>query len=92
MEDFLKVIASMDINRGIAILVVAGFGVFALLKVFGHMKPGFGIFNVRITGLIVVATLASVLAVLSPTTESAAMGILGAVAGYLFGYGSGHSE
>lgn len=88
MEKFLNMLAEMDINRGIAIIAVVGFGVFALLKIFGHMKEGFGIFNVRITGIVIVATLASILAVLNPTTESAAIGILGAIVGYLFGYGS----
>jgi len=88
VELLTKILAEMDINRGIAILAVVGFGVFAMLKVFGHMKEGFGIFNVRITGIIIVATFASILAVLSPTTQSAAIGILGAIAGYLFGYGT----
>ncbi|RJG18761.1 hypothetical protein D4A39_09925 [Alcanivorax profundi] len=78
----------MDINRGIAILAVVGFGVFAMIKVFGHMKDGFGVFNVRITGIVIVATLASILAVMNPSGESAAIGILGAIAGYLFGYGT----
>ena len=88
MEEFLKAIAQMDINRGLAILAVLGFGVFAIIKVFSHMKDGFGTFNVRITGIVIVATFASMLAVLSPTSESAAIAILGAIAGYLFGYGT----
>ncbi|WP_119918002.1 hypothetical protein [Alcanivorax profundi] len=88
MEDFLNSLATMDINRGIAILAVVGFGVFAMIKVFGHMKDGFGVFNVRITGIVIVATLASILAVMNPSGESAAIGILGAIAGYLFGYGT----
>jgi len=88
MEEFLTALAKMDFNRGIAILAVLGFGIFALVKVFSHMKDGFGIFNVRITGIVIVATLASILAVMNPSGESAAIGILGAIAGYLFGYGS----
>lgn len=78
----------MDFNRGIAILAVLSFGIFAMTKVFGHMKDGFGPFNVRITGIVLVAILASILAVMNPSDESAAIGILGAIAGYLFGYGS----
>lgn len=88
MDQSLTALAEMDINRGIAILAVLGFGIFALLKIFGHMKEGFGIFNVRISGIVIVATFASILAVLNPSTESAAIGILGAIAGYLFGYGA----
>jgi hypothetical protein len=88
MEQILDILSKMDFNRGLAILAVVGFGVFAMVKVFGHMKDGFGPFNVRITGIVLVATLASILAVMNPSGESAAIGILGAIAGYLFGYGS----
>ncbi len=88
MEQFLTLLKEVEINRGIAILAVVGFGVYALIKVFGHMKEGFGIFNVRITGIVIVATFASILAVLNLNAGSAAIGILGAIAGYLFGYGS----
>ncbi|MEW8298833.1 MAG: hypothetical protein AB2712_08345 [Candidatus Thiodiazotropha sp.] len=87
MDDFIQILSKLDINRGIAILAVLGFGIFALVRVFGHMKKGFGVFNVRITGIVIVATFASILAVLNPSAESAAIGILGAIAGYLFGYG-----
>ncbi len=88
MDEFIKALSQMDINRGIALLAVLGFGIFALVKVFAHMKNGFGPFNVRITGLVIVATFASIITVLSPSAESAAIGILGTIAGYLFGYGS----
>lgn len=88
MDQLFAALAEMDINRGIAILAVLGFGIFAMYKVFAHMKEGFGIFNLRIAGIVIVATFASILAVLNPSTESAAIGILGAIAGYLFGYGS----
>ena len=88
MDQLFAALTEMDINRGIAILAVLGFGIFAMYKVFAHMKEGFGIFNLRIAGIVIVATFASILAVLNPSTESAAIGILGAIAGYLFGYGS----
>ncbi|MDL1867278.1 hypothetical protein FBR06_08600 [Betaproteobacteria bacterium PRO4] len=78
----------MDFNRGIALIAVVGFGVFALVKVFAHMKEGFDIFNVRITGIVIVAILACILAALNPAIESASTGILGAIVGYLFGYGA----
>ncbi|GAG24355.1 unnamed protein product, partial [marine sediment metagenome] len=74
MEQFLKALTEMNINRGIAIIAVVGFGVFALIKISRHMKEGFGPFNVRITGIVIVATLASILAVLSPTIENGAIG------------------
>jgi len=92
VEEFLKVLSQMDVNRGIAILAVLGFGVFAIVKVFSHMKDGFGTFNVRITGIVIVATFASILAVLNPSSESAAIGILGAIAGYLFGFGTENKQ
>ncbi len=88
MEEIVSLVKELEINRGIAILSVLGFGVFALIRVFSHMKAGFGVFNVRITGIVIVATFASILAVLNPSTEGAAIGILGAIVGYLFGYGT----
>ena len=87
MESLVEVIPRMDFNRGIALIAVVGFGIFSLVKIFSHMNAGFGIFNVRITGIVIVATLACILAVLNPAVESASIGILGAIAGYLFGYG-----
>lgn len=92
MDQFLGTLSRMDINRGIAILAVVGFGIFAMRQVFSHMKDGFGPFNVRISGIVIVATLASLLAVMNPSGESAAIGILGAIAGYLFGYGASTKE
>ena len=88
IEQILKLLSEMNFNRSIAIIAVLVFGLFALCKVFNHMKKGFGQFNVRITGIVIIATFASILAVLSPTIENGAIGILGAIAGYLFGYGS----
>lgn len=89
MENFLETLSRMDFNRGIAIIAVVGFGVFVVIKIFGHMKDGFGPFNVRITGIVIVATFTSILAIMNPSGENAAIGILGAIAGYLFGYGAG---
>ncbi len=88
MDEFISVLQIADLNRGIAILAVVGFGTYSLVRIFRHMKPGFGVFNVRITGIVIVATLTSILAVLNPSAEGAATGILGAIAGYLFGYGT----
>jgi len=91
VEEFLTVLSQMDIDRGIAILAVLGFGVFAIVKVFSHMKEGFGTFNVRITGIVIVATFSSILAVINPGSESA-IGILGAIVGYLFGFGTENKQ
>jgi hypothetical protein len=49
------------------------------------MKPGFGPFNLRVVGIILVGTFAALLAVQGGESITAAMGILGAIAGYLFG-------
>ena len=86
MDEIITIIKELEIYKGIAILAVLGFGIFSLIMVFRHMKKGFGTFNVRIAGIVIVATFVSILAVLSPTSESAAIGILGAITGYLFGY------
>ena len=56
-----------------------------LLGVFFKMKPGFGPMNLRVVGIVLVAFLSSILAISHPDTLNAAMGILGAIAGYLFG-------
>lgn len=65
--------------------IIAGIGTLALLLVFKQMKPGFGPFNLRAMGIVVVATFAALLGVDNPTALTAAMGILGAIAGYIFG-------
>jgi hypothetical protein len=88
MEQVLMLLSEVNVNRGIAIIAVTSFGLLALCNVFKHMKPGFGQFNVRITGIVIIARFISILAVLSPTIENGSIGILGAIAGYLFGYGS----
>jgi len=65
--------------------IIAGFGAVALIGVFVKMKPGFGPFNLRAIGIVLVATFASLLALQDGGSMTAAMGILGAIAGYLFG-------
>jgi hypothetical protein len=56
-----------------------------LIGVFWKMKPGFGPNNLQAVGIVLIAFLASVLSILRPDGLNAAMGILGAVGGYLFG-------
>jgi hypothetical protein len=65
---------------------------FTLMGVFWRMKPGFGPNNLQAVGIVLVAFLASVLSILRPDGFNAAMGIYGAIAGYLFGLKSGPSE
>lgn len=65
--------------------IIAGIGVVALIGAFARMTKGFGPFNLRIVGIVLVATFASLLALRDGGSLTAAMGILGAIAGYLFG-------
>jgi hypothetical protein len=67
------------------IWIIAAFGVISLGGVLWKMTKGFGPFNLRVVGLIFVGTLSSLLALREGTALTAAMGILGAIAGYLFG-------
>ncbi len=49
------------------------------------MRRGWGTQNLRVVGLILVATFVSLLAIFERGPASSAFGILGAIAGYLFG-------
>jgi hypothetical protein len=61
-----------------------GFG--TLAACFWKMKKGFGPFNLRVIGIVLVCTFATLLAITKESSLNAAMGILGAIAGYLFGF------
>lgn len=65
--------------------IIAGMGTLALLGVFWKMSKGFGPFNLRALGIVLVATFAALLALREGGSLTAAMGILGAIAGYIFG-------
>ena len=65
--------------------MIVGFGSLTLTGVFWRMQGGFGPFNLRAVGIIFIGTVVAVLAVADSGTLNAAMGILGAIAGYLFG-------
>jgi hypothetical protein len=69
-------------------IFVAALGIGTMYGVFRKMQHGFGPFNLRAVGLVLVATLAGLLATLAPDTRTAAIGLLGAIAGYLFGKGA----
>lgn len=74
------------------IWIVAVFGALALGGVFWKMKPGFGPYNLRAIGIILVAVFATLLSMRGEQPPTAAMGILGAIAGYLFGIKDGQKE
>ena len=58
----------------------------ALVGVFRTMKGGFGPFNLRAVAIVLVATMAFLLAMSGEQGGlTSAMGILGAIAGYVFG-------
>jgi len=67
------------------IWIISIFGSVALIGTFIKMKPGFGPFNLRAVGIVMIATFSSLLALHGTDSLTAAMGILGAIAGYLFG-------
>jgi hypothetical protein len=72
-----------------ALWIVATIGVGTLGGVFYRMKNGFGPFNLKVVGIVLIAILAVILGVTKEANYAAAMGILGAIAGYLFGAKSG---
>lgn len=65
--------------------IVAVIGAGTLFGTFVKMKGGFGPINLRAVGIVFIAVLASLLAIAKLDNITAAMGILGAIAGYLFG-------
>lgn len=70
---------------GTLIWIISGIGALTLVGVFLRMKNGFGPFNLRAVGLVLIATFASLLALHDSGGITSAIGILGAIAGYLFG-------
>ena len=65
--------------------IIAVIGAFTMAGVFWKMESGFGPFNLRAVGIVLVATFATLLAMRDGSAMTAAMGILGGIAGYLFG-------
>ena len=68
-----------------ALWIVATLGAGTLIGSFWRMKDGFGPNNLRVLGIVLIASLASLLAIAKADSLTAAMGLLGAIAGYLFG-------
>ena len=65
--------------------IIMGLGVVALLGSLARMRGGWGVENLRVIGLILVATFVSLLAIFERDAAKSAFGLLGAIAGYLFG-------
>ena len=71
-------------------ITIVGFlliGSGTLFAAFKNMNKGFGPNNLRIVGIILVATFAAVMSIINKDSMNASIGILGAIVGYLFGVG-----
>ena len=70
-----------------ALWIVAGVGLATLTGYCSIqvLKKGFGPFNLRVIAIVLVAIFATILALANESSLTAAMGILGAIAGYVFG-------
>ena len=66
------------------VTLVAVLGTVALFGVFTKMKRGIGPHNLKAIGIIFDAVLVALLSI-SGTANESALGILGAIVGYLFG-------
>ena len=69
----------------VALISIISIG--SLFILFKKMKVGFGNYNIKVYGITLVAILVTILAIspIETTNLSPAYGILGAIAGYLFG-------
>ena len=65
--------------------LISVFGIVALVGAFLRMKLGFGAFNLRVVGIILVGTFSALLSLQGGESRTAGIGILGAIAGYLLG-------
>ena len=65
--------------------IIAVFGLVTLCGVSYRMRGDFGPFNLRAVGIVLVGTFAALLVLKDGSSLTAAMGILGAIAAYLFG-------
>ena len=72
-------------NMRIAMVAVCVFALLSWFVLYRKMTPGFGPMNLRAFGIVLVTTFATFLALLNSSALTAAIGLLGAVAGYLFG-------
>lgn len=72
--------------------IISAIGAATMVGVFIRMKGGFGPMNLRAVGIILIGTFAAILAVSKAESLNASLGILGAIAGYLFGYRGSEKE
>ncbi|MFL6726005.1 MAG: hypothetical protein ACJ8FS_05775 [Sphingomicrobium sp.] len=77
--------AVMLVDPQLSLWIVSALCLVALLATFWRMKGGFGPQNLRAVGIVFVASLVAILSLVRSTDLTTAMGILGAIAGYLFG-------
>ncbi|PTY38712.1 hypothetical protein BGP77_11065 [Saccharospirillum sp. MSK14-1] len=68
--------------------IISAIGAGTLIGVFHKMKGGFGPVNLRAVGIVLIALLASIISLAKANDLNAALGILGTIAGYLFGANS----
>jgi len=73
-------------NQTLALSTTGVLGGLTLILVFRQMKGGFGPFNLRVVGIVLVATFAAILGIIDGSKMTASIGILGAIVGYLFGF------
>ena len=70
------------------IAAVLAFGVIILVAIFITMwnkEQGFGPNNLRAVGIVTIITLATVIFIMDASKSDAVIGLLGVIAGYLFG-------
>lgn len=74
-------------NTTIALIAIAVLTAGSLFGAFKKMKDGFGPFNLKVYGLTLVVGFSAIIVLTDIPSDklSACIGILGAVAGYLFG-------
>ena len=68
------------------LIIVASLATITLLGMLWKMNRGIGPFNLRAFGILLLTTFAVLLALVKPTVQSAAIALLGAIAGYLFSF------
>ena len=71
----------------ITIIIIAVITIVSLLIVARQMKDGFGPYNLKVYGITLIIGLTGILALseISPEKTTVCFGILGTIAGYLFG-------
>ena len=65
--------------------IVAGLGAIALIGTFARMKSGYGPNNIKALGIVIVSVFVAILATKEPCALTAAIGLFGSIAGYIFG-------